>query len=142
MGWFKMKTLGKVLRSIFSLLYSSLIFIALPYLLKKSVISKYVTLGFLENMNFIYLIGSIVIILSTIRFFFDKKGGLILSILYFSSILLYLFYVYFHSSIIVKVDGMDLMVNYVGIILIFILISLTIPIFAYIRYFKETHEFA
>ncbi len=142
MGWFKMKTLGKVLRSIFSLLYSSLIFIALPYLLKKSVISKYVTLGFFENMNFIYLIGLIVIILSTIRFFFDKKAGLILSILYFSSILLYLFYVYLHSSIFVKVDGMDLMVNYGGIILIFILISLTIPIFAYIRYFKETREFA
>jgi len=142
MGWFKMKTLGKALRSIFSFLYSSLIFIALPYFLERSLLSRFFTLGFLENMNFIYLIGSIVIILSTIRFFFDKKAGLILSISYFSSIILYLFYVYFHSSIFVKVNGMELMVNYGGIILIFIFISLTIPIFAYIRYFKETHEFA
>jgi len=137
-----MKTLGKVLRSIFSFFYSSFIFIALPYFLNKFVPSNFVTLEFLKNMNILYLIGIIIVILSTIRFFFEKKTGLILSILYFSSILIYLFYVYINSSVFVKIDDMGLMVNYGGIILIFIFISLTIPIFAYIKYFKETHEFA
>jgi len=137
-----MKTLGKVLRSILSFFYSSFIFIALPYFLNKFVPSNFVTLEFLKNMNILYLIGIIIVILSTIRFFFEKKTGLILSILYFSSILIYLFYVYINSSVFVKIDDMGLMVNYGGIILIFIFISLTIPILAYIKYFKETHEFA
>ncbi len=132
-----MKIFRSILRAILSFIFTSFIFIALPYYLNKLIPSDHVTVEFLNNMNILFLMGMVVVLLSTARWFFERKFGLILSISYVVSLLVYLYYIFLNSSIFVKIENMYLMINYGGILLIFMFIAFSFGIFAYTKYLDE-----
>ncbi len=129
-----------IFKSILSFLFTFSIFFILPFYIHKSISSNHIALEFLKNINTIYILGITVIIFSTIRWLFNKRLGLILSILYVASLISYLYYIFLNSIVFAKLNNVEIIINYRGIVLIFMFLAFSYIVFAYVRYRNDFND--
>ncbi len=129
-----------IFKSILSLLFTFSILVIFPFYIHKSIFSNHIALEFLKNINTIYTLGIAVIIFSTIRWFFNKRLGLILSILYDASLISYLYYIFLNSIVFAKFNNVEIIINYRGIVLIFMFLAFSYIVFAYVRYRNDFND--
>ncbi len=129
-----------IFKSILSFLFTFSILVILPFYIHKSIFSNHIALEFLKNINTIYILGIAVIIFSTIRWFFNKGLGLILSILYIASLISYLYYIFLNSIVFAKLNNVEIIINYRGIVLIFMFLAFSYIVFAYVRYRNDVND--